>query len=63
MDQQRKHKAVCRTVLYNNKMAYIQSESVCHVDFVMVLDLALFNTVMNLMGDEIEIYIAYQFCR
>lgn len=43
-------------------MAYIQCESVCHKDFAKVLDLALFSIIINLMGDEIEICIAYKFC-
>lgn len=43
-------------------MAYVQSESVRHKDFAVVLDLALFNIVSNLMGEETEICIAYQVC-
>lgn len=34
-----------------------------HKHFVMGLDLALFNIIINLMGDEIGTCISYQVCR
>lgn len=35
--------------MHNDEIAYVQSESLCHKDFVMVLDLTSFSIVINLV--------------
>lgn len=58
-----KHKVGGRTFFIIKRYLAFGMKVCGHKDLVMGLDLALFSIIINLMGDEIETCISYQFCK